>query len=470
MKKAGLFKNALCILAAVTLFSFTGCGLFGSADEEGPASVYITQSVIELEVGQTLQLQAVSTDDSEVVWVSGDEEVATVEDGLVTALNVGECLIIAVGDSAQTSCTLKVKEKQETPEPVEPVEPEDPEVFVLSLSELTLEVGKSVTMTATSKLEDEITWTSLNPSVASVLGGKVTAHKVGETMIMAYTAKVSARCTVKVVEVSLPDDPDMAKDGYRLVWNDEFNGNSLDTTKWGYQTGTQDHYGSTTGPAYWGNDELQYYTQDAVSVSDGALKITATRQQMGDRPYTSARLLTRDKASWTYGYFEARMKTPTGNGMWPAFWMLPQPSSSANSNNEYGGWAANGEIDIMEAKGSLMNKVDTTIHFGGPWPENTYLTNEATLSSNTDQWHTYAVEWTADYIAWIVDGNQVYKLGNNRWYSTAAPDNPSAPFDKPFYILLNLAVGGKYDSYKEPDGSFVSASMYVDYVRVYEKL
>jgi len=128
----------------------------------------------------------------------------------------------------------------------------------------------------------------------------------------------------------------------------------------------------------------------------------------------------------------------------------------------------------MEARGRLNNIVDTTLHFGpvsaDTW-QSKYITGQKTLSSNTDQWHTYAVEWTASYIAWIVDGTEVMRVSSNNWYSfsEAAAGNESAPFDQPFYIILNLAVGGGYDAGVAPDASFNSASMYVDYVRVYKK-
>lgn len=454
-------------MAAVVAAACSACSFGPSAD---PA-VYISQSVISLTEGQTVQLSAVASDSASVSWVSSNEAIATVSaEGLVTAKSEGEAVITAATSSALASCTVKVAKKAQASEPAEPV---DPEVLVLTLDGLKLTVGESVTLKATSSLGGQIEWSSSNVAVATVSNGLVTAAAKGEAVIKAKTDYAEAQCTVTVKEASHPviPDPDADKEGYRLVWRDEFNGASLDTAKWGYQTGIKDIYGSSVGPDYWGNSELQYYTEDAVSVSDGSLKITATKQQQGDRPYTSGRILTRDKASFTYGYFEARMKTPTGSGMWPAFWMLPQPSSPANSENEYGGWPANGEIDIMEAKGRLENKVDTTLHFGKAWDTHDYVTKETTLSSNTDEWHTYAVDWTADAISWFVDGQKVLTVTKDRWWSQDVSNKgKSQPFDKPFYIIFNLAVGGMYDSYNQPDGSFTSAAMYVDYVRVYEAL
>lgn len=462
-----LYKSIILILAAAVAAACSACSFGPSAD---PA-VYISQSVISLTEGQTVQLSAVASDSADVSWVSGNEAIAMVSaEGLVTAKSEGEAVITAATSSALASCTVKVAKKAQAGEPAEPV---DPEVLVLTLDGLELTVGESVTLKATSSLGGQIEWSSSNVAVATVSNGLVTAAAKGEAVIKAKTDYAEAQCAVTVKEASHPviPDPDADKEGYRLVWRDEFNGASLDTAKWGYQTGIKDIYGSSVGPDYWGNGELQYYTEDAVSVVDGALKITATRQQQGDRPFTSGRILTRDKASFTYGYFEARMKTPTGSGMWPAFWMLPQPSSPANSENEYGGWPANGEIDIMEAKGRLENKVDTTLHFGKAWNAHDYVTKETTLSSNTDEWHTYAVDWTADAISWFVDGQKVLTVTKDRWWSQdVSNQGKSQPFDKPFYIIFNLAVGGMYDSYNQPDGSFTSAAMYVDYVRVYEAL
>ena len=462
-----LYKSIILILAAAVAAACSACSFGPSPD---PA-VFISQSGKSLSEGQTVQLSAVASDSASVSWVSSNEAIATVSaEGLVTAKSEGEAVITAATSSALASCTVKVAKKAQASEPAEPV---DPEVLVLTLDGLKLTVGESVTLKATSSLGGQIEWSSSNVAVATVSNGLVTAAAKGEAVIKAKTDYAEAQCTVTVKEASHPviPDPDADKEGYRLVWRDEFNGASLDTAKWGYQTGIKDIYGSSVGPDYWGNSELQYYTEDAVSVADGSLKITATKQQQGDRPYTSGRILTRDKASFTYGYFEARMKTPTGSGMWPAFWMLPQPSSPANSENEYGGWPANGEIDIMEAKGRLENKVDTTLHFGKAWDAHDYVTKETTLSSNTDEWHTYAVDWTADAISWFVDGQKVLTVTKDRWWSQdVSNQGKSQPFDKPFYIIFNLAVGGMYDSYNQPDASFTSAAMYVDYVRVYEAL
>lgn len=472
--------------------SLTACGNFpiggnGQKPNKPAVTVAISETEAQLYVGDKLSLVAVASDDSEIEWLSDDDEIATVDEfGIVTGVAAGNVRIIATCGKAMAFCDVVVAEKTKPETPVKPgdgeekPEPQPPVVkptVSISKTSITIEVGEKSTLTASASDGAEITWIAGNSSIVTVVGGVVTGVAEGKSQVIASTKSAWAACNVTVVAKPPVIDPNpgdvTVPTGYSLVWSDEFNGAALDRTKWNYQTGTQDNYYGNYGPQYWGNNELQYYTDGGnVAVKDGSLEITARRERMGDRDFTSARIVTRDLASWTFGYVEARMKLPKGNGMWPAFWMLPQPPDHSSSTNEYGGWAANGEIDIMEAKGRLMNKVDTTIHFGGSWPENTYSTNETTLSSDIDEWHTYAIEWTADYLRWVVDGETAFYLDNNQWYTTSS-SAPSAPFDKPFYILFNFAVGGSYD----PAGTdamlaantFSSATMYVDYVRVFQK-
>ncbi|MEM8758565.1 MAG: family 16 glycosylhydrolase [Planctomycetota bacterium] len=243
-----------------------------------------------------------------------------------------------------------------------------------------------------------------------------------------------------------------------LVWADEFDGTALDLTKWSYQTGD----GSQFGIPGWGNNELQSYrdgTANAV-VSDGTLKITAKRENFGNASYTSARLRSLGKGDFLYGRIESRMKLPSTRGIWPAFWMLP-------TDSPYGGWAAGGEIDIMESV-NIAERVYGTIHFGGPWPQNT---SRGTLYANgtdfSQGFHTYAIEWGPDEIRWFVDGLNFQTLDTDDWFSTNGPGNPRAPFDSPFHLLLNVAVGGNFPG--NPDGSSqFPQTLEVDYVRVYQ--
>jgi beta-glucanase (GH16 family) len=238
-----------------------------------------------------------------------------------------------------------------------------------------------------------------------------------------------------------------------LVWADEFNGTSVDTTKWEFMIGN----GSAYGIPGWGNNELQYYTNTNATVANGELTITAKQQSLGGLNYTSSRLRTLGRGDWTYGRFEMRAKLPSGQGLWPAFWML-------FSSPSYGGWAASGEIDIMESKGQQPEKIYNTLHYGGTSPANTYSGSGAYLPTGTaGSYHEYAVEWQQGEIRWYVDDQLVST--QTSWYSTAAPF--PAPFNINFHLLLNLAVGGNFVG--APNGSTgFPKNLVVDYVRVYQ--
>ncbi|WLR41773.1 family 16 glycosylhydrolase [Bacillus carboniphilus] len=258
---------------------------------------------------------------------------------------------------------------------------------------------------------------------------------------------------------------------WTLYWNDEFDGDEVDPSKWKYETGNwivdEDGNGVAAG---WGNQEHQYYTDSSenVTVKDGELLLTAKEEQVSDQfgtyQYTSGKLVTNDIFSKKYGKFEARMKLPEGQGLWPAFWMMPD-------DDVYGEWASSGEIDIMEAGGSHSDKIGGTIHYGENWPNNlaTGADYEFPEGQSITDYHVYSIEWEPGEIRWYVDGN-LYQTLNN-WYSQGEhqADNYSypAPFDQEFYMILNLAVGGWYDG--DPDGNTeFPAQVAVDYVRVYE--
>jgi beta-glucanase (GH16 family) len=246
--------------------------------------------------------------------------------------------------------------------------------------------------------------------------------------------------------------------GWSLVWYDEFNGTSLNTSDWNYDIGT-----GCPSLCGWGNSELQYYRAENVSVSGGNLVITSLAESFGGASYTSGKIHTRDKQYFLYGKIEMRAKIPTGGGMWPAFWMMPQ-------FNVYGGWAASGEIDIMESANSTTS-VGGTIHYGGSWPNNVYSGGSYSLggTSFADDFHIYAVEWEPDEIRWYVDGVLYSTRTSAQWYSDAAPGNTRAPFDEEFYIILNAAVGGNYTGCTS--SGCITASFpqqyLIDYVRVY---
>lgn len=246
---------------------------------------------------------------------------------------------------------------------------------------------------------------------------------------------------------------------YTLVWSDEFDGSSLDRSKWDYDTGT-----GCPDLCGWGNNELQYYRSANVSVTGGNLVLTARREDYGGSEFTSAKITTRGLHSFLYGRIEMRAKLPKGDGMWPAFWMMP-------ADDVYGGWAASGEIDIMESSND-MDYINGTIHFGGEWPDNVYSggTLGPTSVDFSQDFHVYAVEWEEDVMRWYVDGVLYSTKSSSEWYTNTAPENPRAPFDQPFYLILNAAIGGWYTGCTDPGcitANFPQEYL-VDYVRVYQ--
>jgi beta-glucanase (GH16 family) len=249
---------------------------------------------------------------------------------------------------------------------------------------------------------------------------------------------------------------------WTMTWHDEFDGATVDPTKWSFETGTNE----PGGPAYWGNNEKEYYTSrpENVAVTNSILHIKALKEAYGGMQYTSARMKTKGLFSQTYGRFEWRAALPLGQGLWPAMWMMPQ-------NNTYGGWAASGEIDVVEAKGQINNMVQGTIFYGGAWPNQQSSTKTYGLPAGQtiSTFHDYALEWSPTSIKWFVD-DYCYSTKTS-WYSGSSSTNLNAPypapFDQPLYIIMNLAVGGNYSGDPNTSTPF-PAEMQVDYVRAYE--
>lgn len=246
-----------------------------------------------------------------------------------------------------------------------------------------------------------------------------------------------------------------APGGWKPAWSDEFNGKEIDFSKWAAE---ENGHGG-------GNGELQYYVDrpENIRIENGHLVIEARKEKFNaagvEKEYTSGRLRTKRRASWLYGRFEIRAKLPQGRGIWPAIWMLPE-------KDIYGGWAASGEIDIMELVGHEPGKVHGTLHHGAGWPKNVHTGAPFSLGKGSfaDDFHVFAIEWEKGEIRWYVDG-KLYQT-QTKWSSTGG-EFP-APFDQPFHLILNLAVGGAWPG--PPDASTVFPQrMTVDYVRVYQK-
>lgn len=253
--------------------------------------------------------------------------------------------------------------------------------------------------------------------------------------------------------------PPIPSSMWTLVWSDEFSGrdgSSPDLQKWTYDIGGEG----------WGNQELEYYTnrKENARIENGNLVITALRETYTGadgltRDYTSARLKTPGLFTQAYGRFEARIKIPEGQGMWPAFWMLGEDISSA-------GWPKCGEIDIMENVGKEPGTVHGSLH--GPSTERptsdlTGIFNLPAGRNFADDFHLYAIEWEPAIVRFYVDSNLYATFNSSQW-----PAGGKWVFDHPFFIILNLAVGGNWPGNPDASTKFPQ-SMLVDYVRVYTK-
>lgn len=278
------------------------------------------------------------------------------------------------------------------------------------------------------------------------------------------------------------------KPAWELVWSDEFSGTELDRKKWKPEK------------SCWGggNNERQCYTDRAknIRVSGGLLYLTALEERFTgpDRPpeiatmpnpnktqpFTSGKIRTRKLASWTYGKFEFRAKVPKGQGTWPAVWMMP-------ADDHYGGWPLSGEIDILEAvnlgatcdecKGNVgENRTLSAIHFGDKAPKNEHVHQRVALPDQalpSDDFHIWTLEWGKGLMRFYLDNKLYWEVTPDQW-NTASPrakSNPVAPFDKPFYIMANLAIGGKLSEENNDKGiimNSVPAEFLIDWIRVYQ--
>ncbi len=230
---------------------------------------------------------------------------------------------------------------------------------------------------------------------------------------------------------------------WKLYWSDEFDSTAINTLKWTYDIGGEG----------WGNNELQYYTNlsDNATVKNGNLMIIARKEYYKGNTYTSARLKTEGLKSFTYGKIEARIKLPIGKGLWAAFWMLGENINDVGSPKC-------GEIDIMEHI-NKEKKVYSTMH----WDAKGYAFYGTNTFCDVTKYHVYAVEWDKKLIKWFIDGKKCWEgmISNNI--------NSTEEFHKPFYLLLNMAVGGNWPG--KPDMKTVFPdTMFVDYVRVYKAI
>jgi len=245
------------------------------------------------------------------------------------------------------------------------------------------------------------------------------------------------------------------KNEYHLVWNDEFNQDGApNPEKWNYDLGNQQ----------WSNNELQAYTQrpSNVEVRDGKLIIKALKEKDGEREYTSTRLITHGKHSWQYGLFEFRVKLPQGKGSWPAVWMLSDAVRTGTP------WPECGEIDIIEHTGAHQNQLFFSLH-SERHNHRRNDTNKYTVFTQqmgvSEEFHDYMMEWTPDFIEFYVDGKSTCRF--NKSDDTQDQTTASWPYDQPYYLIFNIAVGGALGG--EVDETTLPFIMEVEHVRVYQK-
>ena len=241
--------------------------------------------------------------------------------------------------------------------------------------------------------------------------------------------------------------PIVVPEGWTLVWHDEFDGDAIDEANWTYDIGA----------GGWGNGEAQYYTDrpENARIEDGMLVIEARQERFEESYYTSARLKSEGLQEFQYGRIEARLRVPAGRGLWPAFWML-------GSNFSEVGWPDSGEIDIMEYLGREPDLIFGTIHgpgYAGALGLSNWNRQDYDIA---DDFHTYAVEWDEDGFTWFYDGEAYGSyvradIGEREW-----------PFDQPFFIILNLALGGQFPGPIGLDVVFPKQYL-VDYVRVFQQ-
>ncbi|MFF2908906.1 family 16 glycosylhydrolase [Paenibacillus sp. NPDC057934] len=242
---------------------------------------------------------------------------------------------------------------------------------------------------------------------------------------------------------------------WRLVLEENFDQPVLNSKLWSYVQG---------GGGY-GNEELQNYTDRTMNVriNEGKLIIEAHEEAYGSDPYTSGKIITKNQFSFQYGKVEIRARLPKGQGIWPAFWMMPEDEKL------YRGWPSCGEIDIMEMIGHQPGTVYGTIHYGHP---HTYTSGEYTLNNGaafSEDFHLFSLEWSEREIAWYVDNQEYSRL--NEWHSSPGGERLPfpAPFNAPFYLQVNLAVGGRWPGYPD-DSTVFPQQLVVDYIKVYQSI
>lgn len=401
-------------------------------DEPSNVTLELNPVTLQLKVGDIATIDTKGTA-TNIEWTSSNEEVATVYYGVVTAKAIGKAEITATSGKVSAKANVFVTGT-------------DGASLRITPPLVSLYVGEQFDFKYGNTFDLELSWSSSDPSVVHVTNtGHVTALKPGVSTITLSTPVESVTATVTVSH---------NWGAYQLVWSDEFDGNALDEGTWSYNT----------GGSGWGNNEKQYYTTrpENIRVQNGCLEIEARKEQYENNNYTSARIMSKNKKTFTYGKMAARIKFPGGKGTWPAFWMM------GNS----GGWPNCGEIDIIEHIGSQDTRASFALHTvmkngtkGNNWAKTHFF--DYPLSAD---FHTYGIEWAQeekegkDVIRFFVDDVQYAEV-----WEEQIDNNDYWPFNKPFFFIFNLAIGGNMGGTVDDAIFNQQRIMYVDWVRVWQR-
>lgn len=396
-----------------------------------------------LSKGDRMDLDIAGHKERSGTYTVGQKQVASVTpDGVVTAKKTGTTDITWKKGGKKYTCSIRVVAAPK-----------------ISRTEFVLEEGETekLAVLRNGNKSLSVTWSSSDPKVAKVKGTSIIAVSQGRAKVRA-TIKGNEKTWVREADVTVKKNAGSdIYQGYHLVWEESFDGDTLNMQDWNIET---------HAPG-WVNNELQEYTTSSqnIYVKDGklVLKPVETKDENGNTSYTSGRIHTQNKHNFKYGLFEARLKVPKGQGFLPAFWMMPA------DENLYGQWPRCGEIDIMEVLGHQTETSYGTIHYGNPHSESqgTYTLDHGSFS---DEYHTFSMEWEPGKINWYVDGIRIHT--ENDWYSATDGQGEityPAPFDQPYYIILNLAVGGNWPGSPDASTNIRDAAFMVDYVKVYQK-
>lgn len=420
-------KIFLLALAAITLVA---------CEQQKVSVLKLSANTLKMTVGD-MDILDVEPNEAGIVWTSSDEKVATVADGVVTAVGVGYSTIrVSLGKDYAECQVYVVGAKGET--------------LSLSPAIVPLKKGDVYQYAYTSTYDVPLTWTSSNEEVATVSEqGVVTANKGGNTVITLSNGLESVSSRVAV---------ERTWGEYALVWSDEFDGTSLNTENWSIEVNGNGG----------GNQEKQYYTDrtENLRIEGGNLVIEARKEAYNNKEYTSARINSRGKQAFKYGKIEARIMFPKGGGTWPAFWMMGNDYSKV-------GWPKCGEIDIIEHIGNQPRMASFATHTpykngmkGNNWSSRSYL------DGLEEEYHVYGIEWLEedyngmDRIHFSIDGERLATIMEDAEH---ADDNYYWPFNKEHFIIINLALGGTMGG--NIDNSLFDSPvlMKVDWVRVYQR-